>query len=209
MTLSKNTFRIESTRLKGYDYSQPGKYFVTIYTNNHECLFGTVEKEEMMLSPISIIAKKRWEEIPCHHKNVALDEFIVMPNHVHGIIILLENSLISAEETTESASHRDAIHRVSMDEINESKLSGRDVACNVSTKTMISPKRGSLGTVIRSYKSAVSYWCHVNGHDDFAWQPRFHEHIIRNEKDLNNTRDYIVNNPLKWFYNDEHPTQKK
>ncbi|MCX6122637.1 MAG: hypothetical protein NTX44_13590 [Ignavibacteriales bacterium] len=188
MTLFKNTFRIESTRLKGYDYSQPGEYFVTVNTNNHECLFGTVIEEEMRLSPVGKIAKNCWEEIPKHFHNIDLDEFVIMPNHVHGIIIINEN------DTTV-----------------DSKFKGRDVQLNVSTGKMVwkSPKRGSLGTIIRSYKSAVSKWCHDNDFDNFEWQSRYYDHIIRGEKELQNIRDYIINNPIKWFLEKENPDGDK
>ncbi|MGD1046402.1 MAG: transposase [Bacteroidota bacterium] len=175
MTLFKNTFRIESTRLKGYDYSQPGEYFVTVNTNNHECLFGTVIEEEMRLSPVGKIAKNCWEEILKHFHNVELDEFVVMPNHLHGIIIINDNR--------------------------------RDVQLNVSTR--ISPKKGTLSVIIRTYKAAVTTMCRHNGLSEFRWQPRFYEHIIRDEKDLQNICDYIVKNPIKWFSDKENPDQGK
>ncbi len=173
MTLYKNTFRIESTRLKGYDYSQPGEYFITICTHNHECIFGILAEEEMKLSHIGMIAKNCWENIPNHFHNVELDEFIVMPNHIHGIIIC-ENNI-----------RRDAINRVSTGGITKTN------------NPMLS--HNSLSNIIRQYKSRVSHEIHKT-QPDFAWQPRFYEHIIRDERDLQNTRDYIVNNPIKWFY---------
>ena len=114
-----------------------------------------------------------WLQIPEHHNAVTLDQFIVMPNHIHRIIELKGD-------------------RVS------------DVACNVATKdnskTMsdISPKKGSLGTIVRSYKSAVTNWCHTNVYPDFVWQSKFHDHIIRNQKDLDRIRNYIRDNPANW-----------
>ena len=168
MTLFKNKYRIESTRLKGYDYSSPGEYFVTICAGGMVEYFGDVVNGEMKRNDVGEIAHKMWMNIPIHHKYITIDEFVVMPNHVHGIIVINENE------------------------------HGRDVACNVSTK--ISPKRGSLGTIVRSYKSAVSNWCHLNGHPDFSWQPRFYDHIIRDEKGLNAIREYIHNNPAQWEY---------
>jgi putative transposase len=125
----------------------------------HKCLFGAVVEEEMSLSLIGSTAKECWQEIPKHFHNVKLDAFVVMPNHIHGIIVITDQ--------------------------------GRDVACNVSTGKMISTKRDSLGIIIRSYKSAVSYLCHSNGDNEFRWQSRFYEYIIRHEKDLQNIRDYI------------------
>ncbi|RPI06596.1 MAG: transposase [Ignavibacteriae bacterium] len=177
MTLFKNTFRIESTRLKGYDYSHPGDYFATICVRNHECILGDVEQEIMNLSNVGNIAKKCWEQIPDHFHYVTLDEFIVMPNHIHGIII-----------------------------INDQR--GRDVQLNVSTKdssAIISPKKGTLSVIIRTYKAAVTRECRRIGSNEFRWQPGFYEHIIRDEKGLQHIRDYIINNPIKWFYDRENP----
>lgn len=168
MTLFKNKYRIESARLKGYDYSSPGEYFVTICTGGMIEYFGNVVNGEMNRNDVGEIANRLWLDIPNHHKNTMLDEFTIMPNHVHGIIILCEND------------------------------NGRDVACNASTG--ISPKRGSLGVIVRSFKSAVSNWCHSNGYPDFSWQPRFYDHIIRDEKGLNAIRQYIKNNPAHWDY---------
>jgi putative transposase len=181
--LFKNTFRIESTRLKEYDYSQPGGYFVTICSHNHECLFGDVQEEEMILSPIGKIARRCWEEIPHHFNNIALDAFVIMPNHMHGIIFINDK-----DDDTKNTKRR-------------------DVQLNVSTG--ISPKRGTLSVVIRTYKAAVTTMCRRNGYENFKWQSRFYEHIIRDERDLQNTRDYIINNPIKWFYDEENIKNKK
>jgi REP element-mobilizing transposase RayT len=129
-----------------------------------------VEYEEMRLSSIGEIARKCWQEIPVHFQNIELDEFIIMPNHLHGIII-----------------------------INDSR---RDVQLNVSTR--ISPKKGTISVVIRTYKAVVTTLCHRSGYDDFRWQSRFYEHIIRSEKDLQKIRDYIINNPAKWSEDEEN-----
>jgi putative transposase len=174
MSLFKNVFRIESTRLKNYDYSQPGEYFITICIQNHECLFGEVHKEEMRLSSIGEITRKCWEEIPCHFNNIELDEYVIMPNHIHGIIIIND----------------------SQSEVQSKNVQRRDVQLNVSTS--ISPKMGSLSVAIRTYKAAVTMICRRNKLYEFCWQPRFYERIIRNEKELNDIRDYIINNSLKW-----------
>lgn len=183
MTLYSERYRIESRRLKGHHYAAPGEYFVTICTKSMVELFGQVMNAVMSRNEMGEIAHQMWVEIPKHHTNVKLDEFIVMPNHVHGIIVL---------------------------------RAGSDVACNVtdistrnpsSFMSQISPKRGSLGTIIRSYKSAVTNWCHMHDHDDVLWQPRFHDHIIRNKKELNAIRAYIRNNPANWQKDNNHLTE--
>ena len=174
MTLYKNKYRIESIRLPNYDYSSNGYYFVTICTHEKFCFFGQIVERQMQLSQVGKIAQKHWQQIPQHFADVYLDEYVIMPNHIHGIIII-DNSR-------------------------------RDVACYVSTKnndvnqTMseLSPKYGSLSAIIRSYKSSVTRWCRRNGDDDFRWQSRFYERIVRNDKALDNIRQYIIDNPRKW-----------
>jgi REP element-mobilizing transposase RayT len=175
MILFKNKYRIESARLKGWDYRNPGYYFVTICTHQREHFFGAVKGNDVQLSPIGEIAAKFWSEIPSHHKGIELDEWIVMPNHVHGIVII--NNRV---ETF----HGKTFRGTSLPE--KPKMSA------------ISPKTGSLSVVIRSYKSAVSYRVGLNGFKEFAWQSRFYDHIIRDEKSLNNIRQYIFDNPIKW-----------
>ncbi|HNF28553.1 MAG TPA: hypothetical protein PKV80_29075, partial [Leptospiraceae bacterium] len=86
MTLYKNKFRIESARLKAWDYSTPGCYFITICTKNREPYFGKIEDGEMYLSDIGAIAENFWKEIPKHFPNIQLDESVIMPDHIHGIL---------------------------------------------------------------------------------------------------------------------------
>jgi putative transposase len=172
MTLFKNKYRTESARLKGWDYRNAGYYFVTICTHERGDFFGKVEGHEMDLSPLGDIAAGCWAEIPAHHAGIELDEWIVMPNHVHGIVII--RGAVEALPATPLQPH------------GNTKVS------------QISPKAGSLSVVIRSYKSAVSRWAGLNGYQDFAWQPRFYDHIIRDDRSLNNIRAYISGNPVKW-----------
>jgi REP element-mobilizing transposase RayT len=88
MTLFKNKYRVESIRLPEYDYSQPGYYYITICTKNREYLFGNIIDDKMMLSAFGHLIKHHWRNIPNPHKNIRLDAFVVMPNHIHGIIVI-------------------------------------------------------------------------------------------------------------------------
>ena len=88
MTLFKNKYRIESTRLNGWDYRNPGYYFVTICTKNREPYFGRVVHGGTVLSPVGKISAQCWRDIPRHHAGVELDEFVIMPDHMHGIVVL-------------------------------------------------------------------------------------------------------------------------
>jgi REP element-mobilizing transposase RayT len=160
MTKFQNFFRIESARLPAWDYSNPWWYYITICTKNHIEHFGKIENNCVELNFVGIIVEECWQNIPLHFPNVQLDYFVIMPNHIHGIVILEEKS--------------------------------RDVACNVSTNKMsvISPKKGSLSTVIRSFKSATTRRIRESNIQDFNWQTRFYDRIIRNEKELFNIRKY-------------------
>jgi REP element-mobilizing transposase RayT len=113
-----------------------------------------------------------------------------MPNHIHGIIMIDQPS-----------------QNIAID-------SHRDITCNISTNdvdyvskmmSQLSPKAGSLSVVIRSYKAAVTRQCKQNSEYNFSWQPRFYEHIIRNQSSLDNIREYIINNPIKWYEDENNP----
>ena len=171
----KNRYRIESARLRSWDYSSPGWYFVTVCTKRMKPYFGKIDQVSSSLSELGQTVNQFWSEIPQHHKNIAIDEFIVMPNHIHGIIIIVET-----------------LHATSLQSMSQQTTSLHP------TRSSISPRKGSLGVIIRSFKSAVTRWARMNGHPNFAWQPRFYDHIIRNEDSLSRIRIYIQNNPLKW-----------
>jgi REP element-mobilizing transposase RayT len=168
----KGKYRVESIRLPNRDYSANGWYFITICTHQRQHFFGDVVNGQMYYSPIGEIAQKYWSDIPNHFDFVYLDVYVIMPNHIHGIIVINRTNPC------------------------------RDVACYVSTDRSpmsdISPDPGSLGAIVRSHKSAVTRWCNKNGHNYFKWQPRFYEHIIRADGSLNRIRQYIINNPSKW-----------
>lgn len=160
-------------RLKTHDYAQAGYYFVTICVRNHQCLFGEVENEKVNLSQIGIVAQRFWRKIPKVFPNVTLDAFVVMPNHVHGIIAMYRKCRNVAVQRSYEGNHK--------------------------RMSQISPKPQSLSTIIRSYKSICTKTINeMQNEIYFQWQPRFHDRIIRNEKELNTIREYIKNNPLKW-----------
>lgn len=177
MTLFKNKYRVESARLPHWDYRSPAGYFVTICTLNRQPFFGRVKDGEMILSLIGEIACEYWLQIPHHTSgNVHLDAFIVMPNHIHGILFLNNN-----------------------DDLNEHpSASDGKIDSTSNAFSLRSPKAGSLSAIIRSYKSAISRWCSQNNFLDFGWQSRFYDRIIRDEKALVIIRSYIENNPRLW-----------
>ena len=88
MSLFQDKYRVESIRLHGYDYSQNGMYFVTVCTNDRVCLFGRIDHKKMVLNQFGLIIEQCWEDLPNHYPNFIQDEFVVMPNHIHAIIII-------------------------------------------------------------------------------------------------------------------------
>jgi REP element-mobilizing transposase RayT len=166
----KKKFKRRSVRLPEYDYSRSGAYFITICSFNKEMIFGKIANGKNVLSGAGEIAKKYLLEIPNHFENVFVDEYIIMPNHIHFILTIVG-------------------------------VQNFEPLRNEYQK--IIPK--SIGSIIRSYKSAVTRWCRINGSAKFRWQRNFFEHIIRNDKDLFRIREYILNNPLKWEIDEENP----
>ena len=166
--MKKSIHKRTSSRLQGWDYRTPGWYFVTICTRNKAPVLGEISHSETRLNPLVEIAKRFWDEIPNHFHNAEVDEYTIMPNHIHGILIIQPYPII--DQTTDSKNH------------NSHQL----------------PKPKSLSTIIRSYKSAVTRWARSNGFPSFAWQPRFYDHIVRDDEDLHRIRRYISENPSKW-----------
>ena len=173
--LFKNKYRIKSTRLKHWDYSSNGAYYVTICTKDREQFFCEIVNGKMKLSQIGKIVEYEWKQTCEIRKNVKLDEYVVMPDHFHGILFI-ENALHPVETPRRG----------------------------VSTRHILNPphnpewKPNSLGSIICQFKSICTKRIYAIGFPDFAWQTRFHESIVRNEKHLNAIREYIINNPLKF-----------
>jgi putative transposase len=195
-SLFRNKFRNESIRLNSHDYSSHGTYFITICTFQGLSYFGNISNGKMILSEQGKVAFKLWHELPEHFPFVSLDEFVVMPNHVHGIIIIQSTSPVGTLHATsrkqKPASVR-TLHATSLQKPATSLQNRNEFMSS------ISPKPGSLATVIRSYKSAVSKNIHLSDHD-FSWLPRYYDHIIHSARELNRIRDYISNNPATWDY---------
>ena len=170
----QNKYRIKSARLPGYDYSRAGLYFITICTQNRAHYFGEIIDDKMYLSNIGVLADAFWHEIKNHSKNTGLHQFTVMPNHIHGILEIVDGGGV---ETMHASSLRPPPKNPTM--------------------AKISPKPGSVSRIIGSYKSAVSNHAHRLGYE-FEWQPRFYDHIIRNENEYIRISNYIENNPKNW-----------
>ncbi|MCF8303726.1 MAG: transposase [Bacteroidales bacterium] len=176
----------KNIRLQGYDYSSKGLYFITICTKDREHYFGKIDNQKFEYSAIGGIAYTYWHEIPEHFTNLRLGEFIIMPNHIHGII-----EIVSPPHGVDLQSSSELLagtrHGVSP------QLPKSTKNINEFGKTI----PGSISTIIGQYKSSVTRWCNDNDFN-FAWQSRFHDHIIRNEPEYNRIEQYIANNVANW-----------
>ncbi|MND50407.1 Transposase IS200 like protein [compost metagenome] len=169
MDLYKNKYRIASTRLQNWDYRRNAAYFITICTQNRIHYFGEIISQQMQLTDIGQLAEKFWLEIPNHFPFVELGNFVIMPNHMHGILII-NNSIDVAVETRH---------------------------CLVSTGCDMS-RKNSISSIVGSYKSVVTKNARIQFDTRFAWQSRFHDHIIRNSDSFGRIQQYIANNPENW-----------
>ena len=167
-------------RLPEYDYASTGAYFVTICVKDHKPILGKIVGEDIKLNRLGQIVLEIWNNLPNHYDNVELDEFIVMPNHVHGIIWILSNA-----PSTKSV--RAGLRPP------QSTREGLRPSPTISGKP-------NLPEIIRAFKSFSAREINktINSPDKFSWQRNCHDHVIRNDDDLNQHRAYIQNNPLKW-----------
>lgn len=193
-----------SIRLEDYDYSQAGGYFVTMVTWQRESLFGKVVNGEMILNKVGKIVEWEWLELPKRLSYVELGAHMVMPNHFHGILFIRETvGAISYPCGTRQGQTM--------------SLSGKEPSQTFTTEGMDGsplphgPKPASLGAIIAQFKSRVTKrtWKFPEFKDVPIWQRNYHEHVIRNEKDLQNKTDYIEANPLLWDEDDENPVNVK
>jgi putative transposase len=183
MPFNPSIHKRRSIRLPGYDYTQPGAYFITIDTHQRTCLFGEIAHGGMRLNECGEIARAEWLKTAEIRREIELDEFIVMPNHFHAIITIMEcgNGFVGAQ---------------------------RRCAPTHTPKSNVIPK--SIGAIVRAYKSAVTYRINRIRRTPGTpvWQRNYWEHIIRDEHDLSRIREYIRNNPAQWetdMENGGHP----
>lgn len=197
----RNKYRIPSARLQNWDYGSNAMYFVTICTKNREHYFCNFLDRKMILTDIGEIVESEWIKTPGIRPdmNLRLGEFVVMPNHFHAIITIGENEF----NTQRGDDRRDAMHCVSADQTDQTDQTNQTNQTH-DNKNKFGPQSKNLASIIRGFKSAVT----VNArkiHADFAWQPRFHDHIIRNDESFHRISNYILTNPSKWvddkFYN--------
>jgi putative transposase len=196
--------RRQSIRLRGYDYAAMGAYFVTAVTQGRRCLFGAVRDGEVELSRFGQLVQQTWEGSPRHYPHVELDAFIVMPNHIHGVIFLLGDAnpvgagfkpaLVLGGQTGPAST--EAVHSTAKAGL---KPAPTDAAAT--------PKRHALPEIIRAFKtfSARAINQQLGSAGQPVWQRNYYEHVIRNDRSLEALRNYIESNPLKWAEDPENP----
>ncbi len=165
MSLYKNRYRIESARLKNWDYSFEGYYFITICTKYREHLFGEIINYEIQLSEIGKIVFQEWNESFDIRAELFCDCFVIMPNHLHGVVVI-KNSSVKMHDRASLRGH--------------------------------APK--SISSFVAGFKSHATKQINEyrNTSGESIWQPRFYDHVIRDNGELNRIRKYINNNPFKW-----------
>ncbi len=159
-------------RLREYDYSQPGAYFITICTQNRMELFGSIEQGEMQLNERGRVVQECWQNLVNHYDEIELDAFVIMPDHVHGIIIIKTVAVGAIHELPRQAKTRTRVER----------------------RRMLLPK--IIGRFKMNSAKQINTMMNRSGHP--LWQRNYYEHIIRNERALNNIRRYIISNPMLW-----------
>ncbi|HQH19827.1 MAG TPA: transposase [Bacteroidales bacterium] len=199
MTLFKNKYRIESIRLPGYDYSRPGAYFITIVTHNRQCLFGEIVDGEMTLNEFGEIVKTEWQKTGILRPNIDVNTFIVMPNHLHGILIITDNDDLYHHRNRD---RRDTLQRVSTgsESGSELELESESESGMGTIEQFGKPTKNSIPTIIRLFKSTTTKQINQMRQTPHQtlWQCNYYEHIIRNDDELARIRQYIINNPKQW-----------
>jgi REP element-mobilizing transposase RayT len=174
MTFDSQKHHRRSIRLKEYDYTQPGGYFITIVTYQRGLLFGEIVNEEMRLNDYGKTADECWCAIPEHFQNVEVGAYVVMPNHVHGILVINDD-------------RRGTIYRAPTEQFQK-------------------PVRGSIPTIVRTYKAAVTRRIGREQNATGMWQRNYYEHVIRNHEDWDRIHRYIETNPSMWAEDEENPS---
>ena len=219
----RNKYRIPSNRLQNWDYGWNAPYFVTVCTAHRVCYFGDITDNVRdarfcvsTLSEIGKIAWQYWSEIPKHFPFVTLDAFVIMPNHVHGIILIEKpydgvnggfidygNSIPNNQPNAVCAVETQNLASLQIPSPTSLPIPSQIPSPTPSPINKFGPQSQNLPSIIRGFKSAVT----INArkiNSDFAWQPRYYEHIIRDEKSYTRIRDYIRENPENWFDDDFH-----
>jgi len=197
----QNKYRTSSIRAQWWDYGWNGAYFITICTQDRAHYFGEIQNNKMVLSEVGIIADILWHQIPVHHKNVELGDFVVMPNHIHGILIIdkkldnIDTDNVNNTNNVETG-HVETGHALSLPPSSPSSPPLPSVP-KPGSKRFQNIGKNTISSIVGSYKSAVTKHANRLGYRH-QWQKLFYDNIIRSNNDYQRISDYIVSNPENW-----------
>ncbi|MCK4407408.1 MAG: hypothetical protein KAV44_07010 [Bacteroidales bacterium] len=218
----QNKYRTQSNRMPCWDYSGKGAYFITICVNNRDCIFGHVEQDEMILNDFGKIAHHEWKISAQIRNEIELDAFVIMPNHIHGIVIIYKSNLDNNIHNTNHDTH--GLHGLHVETHGRASLQKQQKQPQQPNQPKLYRKPKSISSFIAGYKSSVTTKInnliekHVNTHGrayqqngrafqlvtqkfnrkNRLWQVNYNDHIIRNDTEYNRTKTYIIENPKKW-----------
>ncbi|ASB50634.1 transposase [Alkalitalea saponilacus] len=196
MTYNPPKHHRRSIRLKGYDYSQAGLYFITICCQDRICRFGHIETGKMYLNELGLVAYNEWAKLPQRFPSFELDVFQIMPNHIHGIIVLNEFP-VGAGFTPAQNNH---VTPAQNNHVTPAQNAMENMAIHIRATARVVP---TVSDIVGAYKSLVANGClklFKKNNDTMGklWQRNYHEHIIRNEQSYMNISNYIITNPANW-----------
>jgi putative transposase len=206
MTYDPKQHHRRSIRWFGYDYAEAGAYFVTLCVEGHLCLFGEIVGDAMRMNEAGCMVQTTWDELPGHYPGVETDAFVVMPNHIHGIIRLCERPVGAGPRACPASE--------------VSVRTGRKGQPRGAAPTRIDGRGAtgalSLGDVVQRFKMLTTKryangvrqqgWPVFRGR---LWQRNYYEHVIRGEESLNRIRRYIADNPASWAFDEENPQARE
>ncbi len=168
---NQDRFHRRSIRLKGYDYSQPGAYFITICTYQNHSLFGKIVDGKVQLNDLGRVVQFTWDDLVNHVENIELGPFVIMPNHIHGIIQIIEPNVGAGSEPARTA-----------------------------PAPTTSSSQTPLSEIVRQFKTFSARRINTlrNSTDKPVWQRNYYEHIIRNDQSFQKIGEYILTNPVQW-----------
>lgn len=175
--LFHDRYRVKSARLPFHDYGANGSYFITICTWQKECFFGEIKNQKMHLSSLGLCAKKCWKKIPHHFPFVRLGEFIVMPDHIHGIVNIDRNLDVETQDLVSLPSQHTK---------------------PLPSQARLGPQSKNIPSIIRGFKIGVTKFARKNLGINTVWQPGYHDHLIRANDEYLKIERYIIENPENW-----------
>lgn len=197
-------FHRRTLRLKDFDYSQAGAYFVTICTKKHQCLFGEIQQREMQLNAIGRVVSAQWQQLTSRFPDLELGEWVVMPNHIHGILIITGRGEACNGRGEASLKIKNVDAALFLPDA--SPLQSESIIADASPLRPTGTTPGSVGAIIQNFKSVVSRKLSTQNEKrkGSVWQRNYYEHVIRNEGEFNAISDYIITNPQNWEKDTEY-----